>query len=109
MSPSVLRTVTIDGEPLKPRARGRRSDAEIGRDRKYLTPAEVELLVATAKKHSGGDVVDGEAIDRLARLWLSSRAELNNHRQQNHRSEQNGRLTEIDPYSPYSLYEWCVD
>jgi integrase len=42
---SVLRTVTIDGKRV-----GRRSDAEVGRDRHYLTPAEVERLIATAKK-----------------------------------------------------------
>lgn len=62
MSPSVLRTVTIDGEPVRPRARGRRSDAEIGRDRKYLTPAEVALLVATAKKRGRYGQRDAVAI-----------------------------------------------
>ena len=62
MSPSVLRTVTIDGEPVRPRARGRRSDAEIGRDRKHLTPAEVALLVATAKKRGRYGQRDAVAI-----------------------------------------------
>jgi len=46
---SVLRTVAIDGKRVQT-APGRRTDAEIGRERKYLTPAEVEKLVATAKK-----------------------------------------------------------
>ena len=49
MPMSVLRTVAVDGVPVR-RAPGRRSDAEIGRDRKYLTPAEVKRLVTTAKK-----------------------------------------------------------
>jgi type 1 fimbriae regulatory protein FimB/type 1 fimbriae regulatory protein FimE len=62
MSPSVLRTVTIDGERVRPTAPGRRSDAEIGRDRKYLTPAEVELLVATAKKRGRYGQRDAVAI-----------------------------------------------
>ena len=62
MSPSVLRTVTIDGEPVRPRARGRRSDAEIGRDRKYLTPAEVAMLVVTAKKRGRYGQRDAVAI-----------------------------------------------
>ena len=48
MPTSVLRTVTVDGAIV--RQPGRRSDAAIGRDRKYLTPAEVERLIATAKK-----------------------------------------------------------
>ena len=47
MPRSVLRTVTTNGERLPP---GRRSDAAIGRERKYLTPAEVERLVAAASK-----------------------------------------------------------
>lgn len=49
MPVSVLRTVAADGIPVRA-APGRRSDAEIGRDRKYLTPAEIERLVAIAKK-----------------------------------------------------------
>jgi integrase len=44
-----LRTVTVDGVKVR-QTPGRRSNAEIGRDRKYLTPAEVDRLVATAKK-----------------------------------------------------------
>ena len=40
-----LRTVTVDGRPV-----GRKSDKDIGRDRSYLTPAEVERLIATAKR-----------------------------------------------------------
>jgi hypothetical protein len=40
-----LRTVAVAGRLV-----GRRTDAEYGRMRKYLTPAEVELLIATAKK-----------------------------------------------------------
>jgi integrase len=51
MPTSFLRTVTVDGLRVDDRrASGRRSDAEIGRDRKYLTPAEVDQLVTTAKK-----------------------------------------------------------
>ena len=46
---SVLRTVAIDGKRVQT-APGRRTDAEIGRERKYLTPAEIEKLLATAKK-----------------------------------------------------------
>ena len=42
---AVLRTVAVEGRRV-----GRRTDAEYGRMRKYLTPAEVELLIATAKK-----------------------------------------------------------
>ena len=42
---AVLRTVAVAGWRV-----GRRTDAEYGRERKYLTPAEVELLIATAKK-----------------------------------------------------------
>jgi integrase len=49
MPQSVLRTVTIDGVRQRV-APGRKSDAEIGRDRKYLTPAEVDQLVTAAKK-----------------------------------------------------------
>ena len=62
MPQSVLRTVTIDGERVRPTAPGRRSDAEIGRDRKYLTPAEVALLVATAKKRGRYGQRDAVAI-----------------------------------------------
>jgi len=43
--PAVLRTVAVEGRRV-----GRRTDAEYGRERKYLTPTEVELLIATAKK-----------------------------------------------------------
>jgi type 1 fimbriae regulatory protein FimB/type 1 fimbriae regulatory protein FimE len=43
--PAVLRTVAVAGWRV-----GRRTDAEYGRERKYLTPAEVEHLIATAKK-----------------------------------------------------------
>jgi integrase len=50
MSRSVLRTVTVGGDRIRRKAPGRKSNAEIGRDRKYLTPAEVDLLVAAAKK-----------------------------------------------------------
>jgi len=46
---SVLRAVAIDGQRVLS-APGRRTDAEIGRERKYLTPGEVEKLIATAKK-----------------------------------------------------------
>src|SRR5262252_2887262 len=49
MTVRVLRTVAVDGVRVR-QVPGRRSDAEIGRERKYLTPAEVERLVATAKK-----------------------------------------------------------
>jgi type 1 fimbriae regulatory protein FimB/type 1 fimbriae regulatory protein FimE len=45
MPSSVLRTVAIEGRRV-----GRRTDAEIGRERKYLTPVEVERLVTAAKK-----------------------------------------------------------
>jgi hypothetical protein len=37
---AVLRTVAVDGHRV-----GRRTDAEYGRERKYLTPAEVERLI----------------------------------------------------------------
>src|SRR5262249_1963890 len=52
MPTAVLRTVqprlvTTDGRRVPP---GRRSNAESGRDREYLTPAEVERLVKTARK-----------------------------------------------------------
>ena len=48
---SFLRTVTIAGTRVSsPKPPGRKSNAEIGRDRTYLTPAEVDKLVATAKK-----------------------------------------------------------
>ena len=50
MPPHFLRTVAIDGAGLGPRPPGRRSETEIGRDRKYLTPAEVDRLITTAKK-----------------------------------------------------------
>ena len=46
---SVLRAVAIDGQRVLS-APGRRTDAEIGRERKYLTPGEVEKLIVTAKK-----------------------------------------------------------
>ena len=62
MSQSLLRTVTIDGERTRPKAPGRKSDAEIGRERKYLTPAEVERLVATAKKRGRYGQRDAVAI-----------------------------------------------
>jgi type 1 fimbriae regulatory protein FimB/type 1 fimbriae regulatory protein FimE len=42
---AVLRTVASGGHRV-----GRKTNAEYGRERKYLTPAEVELLIATAKK-----------------------------------------------------------
>jgi type 1 fimbriae regulatory protein FimB/type 1 fimbriae regulatory protein FimE len=45
MPSSVLRTVATAGRRV-----GRRTDAEIGRERKYSTPAEVERLVTAAKK-----------------------------------------------------------
>src|SRR5262249_54269565 len=51
MPATVLRTVprliTTDGRRMSP---GRRSNAESGREREYLTPAEVERLVKTARK-----------------------------------------------------------
>jgi integrase len=56
----VLRTVTIDGVAV--RAPGRRSDAEIGRVRKYLTPEEVDLLVRTARKRGRHGARDALAI-----------------------------------------------
>jgi len=49
MLSSVLRTVAVDGVRVGS-APGRRSDTEIGRERKYLTPAEVDRLIATAKE-----------------------------------------------------------
>jgi integrase len=52
-----LRTVTVDGRPV-----GRRSDKEIGRDRSYLTPAEVERLIATAKRRGRHGQRDALAI-----------------------------------------------
>ena len=42
---AVLRTVAVESRRV-----GRRTNAEYGRMRKYLTPAEVEFLIATAKK-----------------------------------------------------------
>ena len=42
---AVLRTVAVAGRRV-----GRRSDADYGRERRYLTPAEVELLMAAAKR-----------------------------------------------------------
>jgi integrase len=76
MPQSVLRTVTINGQRVTPGGRealplggirqrvapGRKSDAEIGRDRKYLTPAEVETLVAAAKKRGRYGQRDAAAI-----------------------------------------------
>jgi len=48
---SFLRTVAVDGNRVaSPKPPGRKSDAEIGRERSYLTPAEVDRLVTTAKK-----------------------------------------------------------
>jgi integrase len=51
MPATVLRTVprlaTRDGLRMAP---GRRSNAESGREREYLTPAEVERLIKTARK-----------------------------------------------------------
>jgi hypothetical protein len=41
---AVLRTVAVDGHRV-----GRRTDAEYGRERKYLTPAEVERLIDAAR------------------------------------------------------------
>jgi type 1 fimbriae regulatory protein FimB/type 1 fimbriae regulatory protein FimE len=64
----VLRTVTIDGVPV--RAPGRRSDAEIGRVRKYLTPEEVELLIRTAKKRGRHGARDALAIRMAYRHGL---------------------------------------
>src|SRR5437868_3317876 len=66
MPQSVLRTVAIDGERVR-RAPGRRSDVEIGRDRKYLTPAEVDRLVATAKKRGRYGARDALAV------WMAYR------------------------------------
>ena len=58
---SILRTVTADGAEVR-QAPGRRSDAEIGRERKYLTTAEIERLVATAKKRGRYGARDALAI-----------------------------------------------
>jgi integrase len=44
------------------RAPGRRTDKEIGRVRKYLTPEEVDLLIRTAKKRGRYGQRDGLAI-----------------------------------------------
>jgi integrase len=52
-----LRTVTVHGRPV-----GRKSDQEIGRDRKYLTPNEVDRLVTTAKKRGRHGQRDSLAI-----------------------------------------------
>jgi type 1 fimbriae regulatory protein FimB/type 1 fimbriae regulatory protein FimE len=49
MPRSVLRTVAISGARIRA-APGRRTDLEHGRERKYLTPDEVDRLVAGAKK-----------------------------------------------------------
>jgi integrase len=49
MPMSVLRTVTVDGVKVRI-APGRQSDVAIGRERKYLTPAEIERLITTAKR-----------------------------------------------------------
>jgi len=49
MPMSVLRTVAVDGVKVRV-APGRQSDAAIGRERKYLTPAEIERLITTAKR-----------------------------------------------------------
>ena len=61
MPMSVLRTVTMDGVRMR-RAPGRRSNAEIGRERKYLTPAEVDKLVRAAKKRGRYGARDALAI-----------------------------------------------
>jgi integrase len=54
---SVLRTVTSEGKRV-----GRRSDQEIGRDRHYLTPAEVDRLISAAKKRGRHGQRDALAI-----------------------------------------------
>jgi integrase len=60
---SVLRTVAIAGARVADsKPPGRRSDAEIGRQRSYLTPAEVERLISTAKKRGRYGVRDALAI-----------------------------------------------
>jgi integrase len=48
-SSAVLRTVTIDGERVTRSPPGRRSNADSGREREYLTPAEIDRLIAVAK------------------------------------------------------------
>jgi type 1 fimbriae regulatory protein FimB/type 1 fimbriae regulatory protein FimE len=60
-----LRTVRLaaqDGERLLRAAPGRRSNAQSGREREYLTPAEVEQLVAAAKKRGRHGLRDALAI-----------------------------------------------
>jgi integrase len=64
----VLRTVAIDG--VRVRAPGRRTDEEIGRVRKYLTPEEVDLLIRTAKKRGRHGQRDALAIRMAYRHGL---------------------------------------
>jgi len=52
MPQRALRTVVVDGQRVR-HAPGRKSDAEHGRDRKYLTPDEVSRLMAAAKTRGG--------------------------------------------------------
>jgi type 1 fimbriae regulatory protein FimB/type 1 fimbriae regulatory protein FimE len=63
MPTTVLRTVprlaTSDGQRLPP---GRRANAESGREREYLTPAEIERLIKTARRRGRHGSRDALAI-----------------------------------------------
>jgi type 1 fimbriae regulatory protein FimB/type 1 fimbriae regulatory protein FimE len=50
MPTTVLRTVVSDGQRVRPKPPGRRSNAESGRSREYLTPAEVDKVIKAARK-----------------------------------------------------------
>jgi integrase len=56
-SSNILRTVTIEGRRV-----GRKSDKEIGRERSYLTPDEIERLIKAAKKRGRYGARDALAI-----------------------------------------------
>jgi integrase len=59
---NVVRLRSMPVEPVKPKPPGRRSNAEHGRTRPYLTEAEVLKLVSAARKRSRYGVRDAAAI-----------------------------------------------
>jgi integrase len=74
MPASVKRTVpqlaTKNGTPVHRRPPGRKSNADSGRVREYLTPAEVARLIASARKRGRHGLRDGLAIRMMFRHGL---------------------------------------
>jgi len=69
MPTSILRTVTVDDERIGRRPPGRRSNVEYGRERKYLTPAEIDRLVIAAKKRGRYGQRDAWVIPDRGGVW----------------------------------------